>query len=396
MKNQKTKYELKIYDDVLLTFALSKDGFAQLKAEILSIDELRTHLLPMDLTLTDEGMVQWLQNRVIPKNRAFVGEILKQLDLTIDDTKGIIDICKGLSLTDSFWIVPEGFEGKYSEYNLFENQFSEILSLVAYTGNMGSREVFTTSPELTTNGMLPKAWRYIKEDGIYLYKGGTSGAKNTGNEPYSEFYASQIAKQMGIHAIEYDLEKWKGILASKCKLFTDINTSFVPIGRMISSGGIDECIAYYQSLGKEAFEQFKDMLVFDAVIYNEDRHFGNFGVLRDNRSGKIMGAAPVFDNGFSLFCFATEEDVGSISEYADRVSNPYRVSYTNICQELMGDRQRRKLRRLVNFTFKRHEMYNLPEERLGAIELQIQTRVRELLSLPRIRFHEISGKELER
>ena len=29
---------------------------------------------------------------------------------------------------------------------------------------------------------------------------------------------------------------------------------------------------------------------------NEDRHFGNFGVLRDNRSGKITGAAPIIDN----------------------------------------------------------------------------------------------------
>ena len=46
------------------------------------------------------------------------------------------------------------------------------------------------------------------------------------------------------------------------------------------------------------------MLVFDALIYNEDRHFGNFGVLRDNHSGKIIAPAPVFDNGLSLFCYA--------------------------------------------------------------------------------------------
>ena len=39
------------------------------------------------------------------------------------------------------------------------------------------------------------------------------------------------------------------------------------------------------------------MLVFDAVILNEDRHFGNFGVLRDNHTGKIIAPAPVFDNG---------------------------------------------------------------------------------------------------
>ena len=45
------------------------------------------------------------------------------------------------------------------------------------------------------------------------------------------------------------------------------------------------------------------MLVFDALIYNEDRHFGNFGVLRDNHSGNIIAPAPIFDNGLSLFCY---------------------------------------------------------------------------------------------
>ena len=134
----------------------------------------------------------------------FVEEILRTLDLSPNDTKGIIDVCKGLSLNDSYWIVPEGFEESFSQYNLYENRFSEMLALVAYTGAGGSDQVFTTSPELTTNGMLPKAWRFIETDGIYLYKGGTSGASNTGREPYCEYYASQIAERMQLHSVHYD------------------------------------------------------------------------------------------------------------------------------------------------------------------------------------------------
>ena len=142
---------------------------------------------------TGEGVIHWLERRVIPKNRAFVDEILKTLGLGHNDTKGIIDVCKGLSLNDSYWVVPEGFEGKFFQYNLYENRFSEILALVAYTGAGGSRQAFTTSPELTTGGMLPKAWRYVDHDGIYLYKGGTTGASNAGREPYCEYYASQLS-----------------------------------------------------------------------------------------------------------------------------------------------------------------------------------------------------------
>lgn len=385
MDNEKSNYSLRLYDDELVSFSLYKEGLAGLKAEILSINEKRKSLFPLDLELSNQGIVKWLSNRVIPKNRAFVGEILKQLSLTIDDTKGIIDICKGLSLNDSFWVVPEGFTGKFADFNLFENPFSEILSLVAYTGNAGSHEVFTTSPELTTNGALPKAWRSIENDGIYLYKGGTSGAANTGNEPYSEYYACQVAKCMGLRAVYYDLEQWKGILASKCKLFTDIDTSFVPIGRVMESGGISACLEYYKSLGKEALEQLKDMLVFDAVIYNEDRHFGNFGLLRNNRTGEIIGPAPIFDNGLSLFCYAMPDYFDNIADYAQTLSNPYGVSYTAICKEVMGTRQRNNLRKLMNFTFTRHPQYNLPEERLQSIEKQLRTRSMELLSLPRVK-----------
>ncbi len=102
---------------------------------------------------------------------------------------------------------------------------------MAYTGYGSSDRAFTTSPELTTDGMLPKAWRNIN-GGIYLYKGGSTGAANAGNEPYAEFYAAQLANAMGINAVSYDLDRWKGILASTCKLFTDINTAYVPMGRM--------------------------------------------------------------------------------------------------------------------------------------------------------------------
>ena len=58
---------------------------------------------------------------------------------------------------------------------------------------------------------------------------------------------------------------------------------------------------YYAGLGKEFYDELCSMLVVDAVIYNEDRHFGNFGILRDNHTGKIIKPAPIFDNGLSLF-----------------------------------------------------------------------------------------------
>ena len=374
-------YELRLFDDTLICFSLAKKGIEGLVAEIIYINEDKKTLFPLDVSLTNDGIVKWLERRVIPKNRAFVDEILKTLGLSVNDTKGIIDICKGLSLNDSYWVVPKGFKGRFSEYNLYENRFSEILSLVAYTGAGYSNEVFTTSPELTTNGMLPKAWRFLENDGIYLYKGGTTGASNTGNEPYSEYYASQIAETMQINAVAYDLENWKGILASKCKLFTDINISYVPIGRIIRKGGLAACLEYYKKLGDVFYEQIKSMLVFDAVIYNEDRHLGNFGLLRDNHTGEIIAPAPIFDNGLSLFNYAALSDFKNIDEYAKTRSTPYGVSFESICSEVIGKKQLMQLRKLIGFKFVRHPSINLPEERLTAIEKHLQKRIVDLMNL---------------
>ena len=94
-------YSLRLYDTELMRFSMERQGLLGLVAEILYINEGKAHLLPLDMERDGEGVIRWLQRRVIPKNRAFVEEILKVLGLSHNDTQGIIDACKGLSLGDS-------------------------------------------------------------------------------------------------------------------------------------------------------------------------------------------------------------------------------------------------------------------------------------------------------
>ncbi|MCL1845775.1 MAG: XRE family transcriptional regulator [Defluviitaleaceae bacterium] len=375
-------YELRIYDTPLLAFELAGGGeLGGYSVEITKIEESRK-LLPLDLELTNEGVLKWLGRRVIPKNRAFVEEILRTFGLTSGDTKGIIDVCKGLSLNDSYWIVPEGFDGKFSEFNLYENRFSEILSLVAYTGVTQSDAAFSTSPELTTDGMLPKAWRFIEGEGIFLFKGATSGFANTGKEPYCEFYASQVAEAMKLDAVRYDLENWKGLLASKCKLFTDVNTAFIPIGRLVKSGGISAVVKFYDERGKIFADAVRDMLVFDALVYNEDRHFGNFGVLRDNHTGEITAPAPIFDNGLSMFALAMKDDYENLDEYAKSRLPAYpNTTFDGICKAYITARQTEKLRKMLHFSFRPHPKINLPDAHVAAMEKHLRKRATQLLAL---------------
>lgn len=371
------KFELKHFDRSLISFEYESKPLEGDACRIISVSD-NTSLLPIGMEVSDKGLLSWLKSRVIPKNREFVETILSKMGLSSKDTMGIIKICKGLSLNDCYWVVESGFDGKFEEYNLYRNKFSQTLALIAYTGR-GSTAArgFTSSPEFTTQGMLKKCWRRI--DGkIYLFKGGTTGAANTGNEPYSEYYAAQIAECMGVKHISYGLGKWKGTLSSICELFTSIDTAYVPVWRFVKNDSLIEIANTLKGFGAECYDDFADMLVFDALIFNTDRHTGNFGLLVDSRTNKVKEFAPIFDNGLSLFNFAMDDDLADLAQYSKTRLPALGGSYEDIVKKFISDRQRAKLRKMINFKFKLHPRYNLPKVRLKAIEQFLQQRVREL------------------
>ena len=374
-------YVLKQYDTPLLKFSATTDT-SDPEIEILWRDESEKKLLPLDLEESPESLRRWLLRRTIPKNRAYVHNLLAKCGLNLNRPMSIIDVCKGLSPNDCYWVVHEDDTATFAEANLYENPFSNILASLAFTGYGSSpRSSLRSSPEFTTNGMLRKCWRRFKGK-VYLYKGGTDGASNAGFEPYSEYYAAQVAQAMGIRHVPYGLSRWKGILCSTCELFTSIETAFLPVGRLVTKGGMPAVAAYYESLGAEFLKALQEMLVFDAVICNVDRHFGNFGLLIENRTNKIIAPAPLFDHGNSLFNFAGRdcwEDEGVLQEYIETLVPSVYDDFIGTAREVMSQENRTQVRHLLTFRFHKHSRYNLPPNRLRMIEKQIQERARLLL-----------------
>lgn len=374
-------YELRQFDNVLLKFSAIESSNTP-DIEIVWVNEDNKHLLPLDMDLSADGLTKWLKHRTIPKNRAYVQNFLSKCGLSINRPMNIISVSKGLSLNDSYWVVEEGFEGSFDDYNLYENRFSQILAHIAFTGyGSGIRTSLASCPEFTTNGALPKCWRRI--DGkIKLFKGGTAGASNTGNEPYSEFYASQIAEVLGVDAIEYNISRWKGELCSTCELFTSKDYSYLPVGRIVKSGGFDSVKECYKNLGKKFEKALNDMIVFDAVICNVDRHFGNFGFIVENKSNGIVAPAPLFDHGNSLFNMAGRDDLESdekLTAYAETLLPCVYDNFIAAAKEVLTPEHREGLRKLLDFKFKKHPRYNLPNKRLRLIEKQIHSRAKMLL-----------------
>ena len=291
-------YYLKLFNETLLKFDMNNTITLKIKnIQILSADKKRFPEA-LQLEVNEETIKEFLEQRIVPKNRTFVKNILEANDLDFRDLKGVIDISKGLSLTDCYWIVTDD-SLRFEDYNLFDNNFSSVLSLVAFTGYTSKIKGIATSPEFTTDGALPKAWRRINDE-VFLYKGSTEylKASNGGNEPYSEYYIFQIEKILGIKAIQYDLEKWKGMLASTCRLFTSKEYSYVPI---YQASRCKDIVSVHDWCCEHGYEKdFADMILLDSLTFNWDRHLGNFGVIKDNQTGEYVSFAPLFDNGAGL------------------------------------------------------------------------------------------------
>lgn len=208
------------------------------------------------------------------------------------------------------------------------------------------------------------------------------GATNTGNEPYSEFYAYQIGRILRVNAVPYSLSKWKNTLCSTCELFTSKDVSFVPVGRIVRSGGMQAVREYYKKLGTEFENALDDMLVFDALIFNTDRHYGNFGFLIDSRTNRIIAPAPLFDHGNSLFNFASADALKSresFLKYARAQMPCVYDDYVAEAKNVLTHERRNAVRKLLDFRLPRHSRYNLSRERLSLIEYAVSQRAAELL-----------------
>lgn len=370
---------LKHRDKELLRFEWVNDT----RVRIISVNEAERRLLPLEFgehRLTDEAedlrypLEDWLVSRSAPVARHFMRDLMDSLGINInalDYHRKALDFSKGLSLNDVYWVVPDCYRGTWSEVNLYENDFTEAMAEIAFTGHgkFDPRKA-ATSPEMTTNGMLPKCW-VREKDGIYLYKGAMKGL-----EPYSEFYAAQVAEALGLKHVKYELAKFKGRLCSKCKLFTSEKVGYLPASKLPNR----------DDLLKDS--RFVEMFLFDAIIYNVDRHLGNFGFLVDNDTNEIIDVAPIFDNGYGLFPHleitekSKEDDFYTIRNYLRGKRPALFPQWLQLPYELTGELMSR-LERLKKFRFRKHRHYNWDEVRRAAINEFLQKRISEICSFGR-------------
>ena len=259
--------------------------------------------VPVKNGIIDRGELnKWWTDRSIPASRSGVREALETLNL--NDTKILLVRCFGLSLSDQYWICPEGAELIWEKINFFDNSFSDDMGDVLFGKPKKNEDFDFSSPDNTSDGYLKKRWKIINGKRC-LIKGGSNLERQ---QPFNEVIASKIMDRLNINHVSYNIIWEDGEPYSVCEDFVTRDTELVSAWRIMQTQKKDNSTSVYQhfvncckSLGAaDVVPALDRMLVLDYLISNEDRHLNNFGLLRNAETLEWIGFAPIYDSGSSL------------------------------------------------------------------------------------------------
>ena len=276
-------------------------------AKLRNVQDIRH--LPPGITIFKTGIdrkefTDWWIGRSIPASRDGIHDALQSIGISAP--RLLIEKCYGLSLSDQYWICPEGSGLRWENVNFFQNDFSKDVGEILFGHEPADPgRVSLVSPDNTSDGWLRKKW-IIADGRRFLMKGGSGVYRQ---EPFNEVIASAIMRRLNIAHVTYTLTFDGGKPYSLCENFITPATELVPAWRVLHTRKqannrslrdhfFDCCEALGAPGVKDALGK---MLTVDYIIANEDRHWNNFGLVRKAETLEWLGLAPVFDSGTSLW-----------------------------------------------------------------------------------------------
>lgn len=306
----------------------------------LTEGRLLNGVLPLGFT----DLNDWIKSRYILNYRYQVEELLGRLGIV--DLDAIISITNCVSLNDTYWVKPEGSNIQWSNVSPYRNSLNKVVSMYSFDGTIEGKNI-TSSPDFSTDGTFPKCWR--RNNGkIYMYKAGTTGAYNAGYEPYSEVFACQLAKYLGMNAVEYTLGHYRGMDVSICECMCTEEVGLVQLRKYISNRRMS-----YEDLKlgySDLFKSLSDMFLLDILTCNVDRHYGNVGLFVENDTQNILGVSKIYDNNLS--CIPYYCDDTNLIEYINSLRCSDRSTFIELFRLIENPVIRGKLRKAISFRFK--------------------------------------------
>ena len=245
---------------------------------------------------------QWWTGRSIPASRMGLSDLLDTLGIASSNL--LLTKCLGLSLSDHYWIRPYESNMLWEDVNFFDNGFSDDIGDLLFGTNGKNSGFDLSSPDNTSDGNLKKRWKIIDGKRCLL----KSGSNPYSQQTFNEEIASKIMERLGIDHVPYSVTWINDEPYSVCEDFVTKDTELISAWRVLQlrtkANHESEYLHYVnicRELGIDIVSSLDKMIVLDYIIANEDRHFNNFGLLRDANTLEWIGAAPIFDSGTSLW-----------------------------------------------------------------------------------------------
>lgn len=303
-------------------------------ASILKVTEvINPEYLPVGITIINglpdkKNLNDWWHGRSIPASRFGIREALDIMKVSY--TVQLLTKCYGLSLSDQYWINPKEQPLSWEKINFFENPFSDDVGNALFGQLSHNEDLDLLSPCNTSDGWLKKKWKIVDGKRCLI----KSGSNPFHQEPLNEVLATSLHSRLNHNAyVPYSLI-WEGdIPYSVCENFITPKTELVSAYSIYRSqkkrshhSVYEHFILCCEHLGILGMKEFLNyLLVFDYIIANTDRHFGNFGAIRNVETLKWIGAAPVFDSGTSLW---HDKVAKVIDPEGDVPSNPFKPTHS--------------------------------------------------------------------
>ena len=255
--------------------------------------------------VTNTKLNEWWTNRSIPRSRDGLKAALEAMGLYTSTQ--LLTLGNALSLSDQYWICPKNKTLHWEDLNFFDNGFdADVGEALFGRGLADIARGRKRSPDNTSDGWLEKRW--LCQQPRVLQKGGSGVYRQ---EPFNEVVATVLMQRLGIPHVPYTVmfDDKSGKYYSLCANFITKSTEFVPAWSITASfpkGNSESNLQYFIRccglLGISKVQPLLDaMLVLDYIIANEDRHWGNFGFIRNADTLEWLGLAPIFDSGTSLW-----------------------------------------------------------------------------------------------
>ena len=276
--------------------AIDRDSGALTETEFVR-KEYAPFLGNADLRL----MKIWWEHRAVPGSRKEMEEIIRKAGC--ENSKEYLAKNLALSMTDTYWICPLDVSLSWEDVNLYRRSEPE-------SGQITWHNASSYDPNASLGGEMDKYWDISGEEPVLVKR----AYRNYGQQSINEAFATELhMRQKGsIPFAVYDVRPSDdNAMLSSCKAFTTEDIEFVSAYEVLNSGKrkasrsdfeqyIDACEEH--GIDRKTMQDFMDYLILsDFAISNTDEHLQNFGVLRDVGSMKLIGPAPIFDSGNSMF-----------------------------------------------------------------------------------------------